>query len=138
MIIGKLLNMKNKLIIAGGIVLILLSLFHLSFWHIFNWQEELAKLSEENSGIMQISTIGFVCLLLSLGIVLIYYRKEIANTKLGNALLSVLSFFFLVRFIAEFIFPGSSIELGIVLFLCTLLFSAPLFMKKDRNSKNRI
>lgn len=121
--------MKIKLIITGGVLLILLSLFHLSFWHLFNWQEELPKLSEENSGIMQLFTIGFVCLLLSFGVIFIVFRAEIAYTKLGKALLLTLSFFFLVRTIGEFIFPGTSLELGIFLFLCTLVFLIPILMR---------
>ena len=122
--------MKNKLIIIGGISLILLALFHLSFWHLFNWQEELLKLSAENSSIMQLSTIGFVCLFLCLGIILILYHVEIGNTRLGRSLLLTLSFFFLVRCIFEFIFPGSSVELAVLLFLYTLLFLVPALIKK--------
>ena len=119
--------MRNKLIIAGGGLLIILALFHLSFWSLFNWQEELPKLSAENSGIMQMSAIGFVCLFLSLGMIFISFRKEIANTKLGQALLFI---FFLIRTIAEFIFPGSSIELGVFLAICTLVFLIPATVKK--------
>lgn len=122
--------MKTKLIVLGGLLLILLSLFHLSFWSLFNWQEELSKLSDMNSGIMQLSAVGFASLFLSLGIILIGYRAEIANTKLGKALLFALSFFFFVRTIAEFVFPGSSIWLGIFLFLCALIFFIPALMKK--------
>lgn len=122
--------MKNKLIIVGGLLLILLGLFHLSFWNLFNWQEELPKLSADNSGIMQLSTVGFVCLFLALGIIFISCRTEIANTRLGKALLFALSFFFFVRTIAEFIFPGSTLELGIFLFICTLTFFVPALMKR--------
>ncbi|MDR2036335.1 MAG: hypothetical protein LBQ60_00270 [Bacteroidales bacterium] len=122
--------MQNKLIITGGVLLIVLALFHLSFWSLFNWQEELPRLSAENSGIMQMSTVGFVCLFLSLGIIFINFRKEIANTKLGKALSFALAFFFFIRTIAEFIFPGSSIELGIFLGICTLVFFIPTTMKK--------
>lgn len=117
--------MKSKLIIIGGVLLILLSLFHLSFWHLFNWQEELPKLSADNSGIMQLSTIGFACLFLSLGFIFIKYRMEIANTRLGKALLFALSFFFFVRTIGEFVFPGTTVELGVFLFFCTLIFFVP-------------
>lgn len=122
--------MKTKLIVLGGLLLILLSLFHLSFWSLFNWQEELSKLSDTNSGIMQLSTIGFASLFLSLGITLIGYRVEIADTKLGKALLLALSFFFFVRTIAELVFPGSSIKLGVFLFLCALVFFIPALTKK--------
>lgn len=122
--------MKRKIIVTGGGLLILLALFHLLFWNLFNWKEELPKLSAENSGIMQLSTIGFICMFLSLGTIFICYRTEIANTRLGNALLVTLSFFFGVRTIAEFIFPGSSPELGIFLFLCTLVFFVPIWMKR--------
>ena len=121
--------MKNKLIIIGGVLLILLSLFHLSFWHLFNWQEELPKLSADNSGIMQLSTIGIVCLLLSLGIIFIRYRTEVANTRLGKALLFTLSFFFFVRTVGEFIFPGTTVVLGIFLLFCTLLFLVPALIE---------
>ena len=82
--------MRNKLIIAGGGLLIILALFHLSFWSLFNWQEELPKLSAENT----------------------------------------LAIFFLIRTIAEFIFPGSSIELGVFLAICTLVFLIPATVKK--------
>jgi len=122
--------MKTKVIVTGGLLLILLSLFHLSFWSLFNWQEELSRLSETNSGIMQLSTIGFASLFIALGIIFIIYPAEIANTKLGKALMFALSFFFLVRTIAEFVFPGSSIELGVFLFLCTLMFFVPALNKK--------
>lgn len=122
--------MKSKLIITGGVLLIVLALFHLSFWNLFNWQEELPKLSVTNSGIMQMSVVGFVCLFLSLGIIFIGFRKEIASTRLGKALSLALAFFFLVRTISEFIFPGSSIELGIFLFICTLVFFVPVLMRK--------
>lgn len=122
--------MKTKVIVTGGLLLILLSLFHLSFWSLFNWQEELSRLSETNSGIMQLSTIGFASLFIALGIIFIIYPAEIANTKLGKALMFALSFFFLVRTIAEFVFPGSSIELGVFLFLCTLMFFVPALKKK--------
>lgn len=93
-------------------------------------EEELPKLSAENSGIMQMSAIGFVCLFLSLGMIFISFRKEIANTKLGQALLFTLAIFFLIRTIAEFIFPGSSIELGVFLAICTLVFLIPATVKK--------
>lgn len=122
--------MKNKLIITGGISLILLALFHLSFWHIFNWQEELSRLSAGNSGIMQLTTVGFICLFLCLGIILILCRVEVGNTRLGQSLLLTLSFFFLVRCIAEFIFPGSSVGLAVLLFLYSLLFLLPALIKK--------
>lgn len=126
--------MKTKLIKLGGILLILLAIFHLSFWELFNWQEELPKLSDTNSGIMQISTIGFASLLFPLGIILIRYCIEIANTKLGKALLLALSFFFLIRTIAEFIFPGSSIELGVFLFLCALVFVVAALIKNKNGN----
>lgn len=69
--------MKKKLIVLGGLLLILLSLFHLSFWSLFNWQEELSKLSDMNSGIMQLSAVGFASLFLYLGIILIGYRAKL-------------------------------------------------------------
>ena len=110
--------------ILGGI-------FHILFWNwkFLNWKNELAKLNEINSNVMQMLNVGLIVFYLSFGFIIIYFRNEILSTKLGKALLIFSSLFFLVRFIEEFIFPGSSIIVGVILLICTLIYLIPVVIK---------
>lgn len=118
-------KLRNTLVIIGGIFFIVFGLFHISFWFLFDWQNELAKLNEVNSNVMQMLNIGTVLLLLSFGCILLFYRREILNTRLGKAILIISSLYFFARLIAEFVFPGGSIIFGLILLLCVMIYLIP-------------
>ena len=122
-------NFNNIVVIVGAIIFLLFGLFHLFFWRIFDWKNDLIKLSQINSNIIQMLNIGTSLLLLSFGFILIIYRIDILSTGLGKAILIVSSLFFLVRLILEFVFPGRSIIFGFILLLCSLIFLIPVFIK---------
>ncbi len=122
-------RLNKILVVAGGGLLILLGLAHISFWHIFDWKNELVHLSQDNMGMMQIFNLCFIVLLISLGILILVNRAEILHTKIGKHLLFMLSVFFAVRLIAEFIFPGGSLWLATILFLLLLVFLIPAITK---------
>ena len=122
-------RLNNILVIVGGMLLILLGLAHISFWHVFDWKNELVHLSPENMGMMQIFNLCFIVLLVSLGILMLVNRAEILHTNIGKHLLFMLSVFFAVRLIAEFIFPGGSLWLAAILFLLLLVFLISVITK---------
>jgi len=116
---------RSILVIIGGINLILWGLFHLTFWRALDWKNELAKLTEINSNVMQMLNIAVTVTFVAFGLVMVFYRSEVANTALGRALLISFAIFWLARLIGEIAFPGGSIGLGIVLFLCVLIYLIP-------------
>ena len=121
---------KNILVIIGGVNFLFFGLFHLTFWHGLNWGNELIKLTEINSNVMQMLNIGIVVFMLALGFIMLFYRKEILNSALGRALLIAFSLFWLARLVGEFAFPGGSIILGVILFLCVLIYLIPAIIIK--------
>ncbi|MCL2290717.1 MAG: hypothetical protein FWC34_08470 [Bacteroidetes bacterium] len=123
-------KIKNVLVIIGGINFLFFGLFHLTFWHGLNWGNELIKLTEINSNVMQMLNIGIVVFMLALGFIMLFYRKEILNSALGRALLIAFSLFWLARLVGEFAFPGGSIILGVILFLCVLIYLIPAIIIK--------
>jgi hypothetical protein len=127
---------RHILVIIGGINFLLFGLFHLSFWYGLDWKNELIKLTEINSNVMQMLNIGIAVFLLAFGFLMLSYRREILNSALGKALLIIFSLFWLARLIAEVVFPGSSIALGFILLLCVLIYLIPAIMpKKDYKMK---
>lgn len=118
-------KIRNTLVIIGGIIFMIFGLFHISFWFIFDWKNELIKLNEINSNVMQMLNIGTAILLLSFGYIMLFYRREILNSRLGRAMLIIFSSFFFARLVAEFVFPGSSIIFGIILLLIVLIYLIP-------------
>jgi len=116
---------RNILVIIGGINFLFFGLFHLSFWHALDWKNELVKLTEINSNVMQMLNIGISVFLLSFGFIMLVYRNEILHSGLGRALLIIFALFWLARLIGEFAFSGGSIVFGIVLFLCVVVYLIP-------------
>ncbi len=124
-------KLNNILVITGGIILLTFGLFHLAFWKVFDWENELFKLDQANSNIMQMLNIGTICFLLSSGLIMLFYRSDMLHTRLGNVFSLNFSLFFMVRLISEFVFPESSIVFAFILFLCTLIFLIPVLNIKS-------
>jgi len=128
-------KLRKNLVIIGGITSLLWGLFHISFWFApfpIDWKNELIKLTEMNSNIMQMLNVGISVFLLAFGFIMLFYRREILNSALGKALLIVFALFWLARLIGEIAFPGGSIALGVILFLCVLIYLIPAIITKKQ------
>jgi len=92
------------LIKAGGIYNIVLIVFHLLFWRIFNWDEDLRSLSFFNEAIMQVVNL---CLTFVFGIfayISFVHSTELLTTPLGNVLLVLMSVFWFFRSMLQAMF----------------------------------
>jgi hypothetical protein len=128
-------KLRKILVIIGGINLLIWGLFHISFWFApfpVDWKNELTKITEINSNVMQMLNIGIVVFLLSFGVIMLSYRREILNFALGRALLIIFALFWLARLVGEIVFPGGSIILGFILFLCVLIYLIPAIIIKQK------
>ncbi len=121
------MNVLRKILVeTGGVLLILFGIFHASFWILFDWKADLPNLEILNSSIMQILNITLVTLLISRGILLLACKQEILDSKLGRGLLTIISLFFAVRLVCEFVFPEGSVAMACLLFICTLVYFVPV------------
>jgi hypothetical protein len=120
-------KLRKNLVTIGGINFLLFGLFHISFWFLpfLDWKNELSKLTQINSNVLQMLNIGIAVFLLSFGFIMLSYRREILNFTLGRALLIIFSLFWLARLVGEFVFPGSSIIFGLIFSLCVLIYLIP-------------
>jgi hypothetical protein len=74
------------------------------FWKLFDWRNELKKVSFANKAILQIANIQLIFFFLFVAIVCFLFPDELHDTALGKFFLLGISFFWLVRTIQQFIF----------------------------------
>ena len=67
--------MRKKLLYIGGFISLLYVIVHASFWKLFNWNEELARLSTMNKGLMIMLDIGIGYLFVFATIISVYLAK---------------------------------------------------------------
>ena len=94
----------ETLIKAGGFFNIGLILFHLAFWHLFNWSEDLKKLSFLNSAIMQVLNISLTLAFAIFAYISLAHTGALLSTPLGNSLLVLIALFWLARAIQQIVF----------------------------------
>lgn len=74
-----------------------LAAFHLGFWRLFRWNEELPKLHPVNRGVMQALNVMLTCVFLFMAGVLLLRPAEVTGTPLGRLLLAGMTLFWIVR-----------------------------------------
>ena len=124
-------KISNKLmVVTGSIMLLVLGVFHGAFWELFDWGNELPKLSRDNESLVQMMNICTITYLISMGIILFISRSDIADSRVGRLLLLSLSVFFAVRLVLEFIFPDGSLVLAGILLFLVVIFIIPVLRKR--------
>jgi hypothetical protein len=82
------------------------AIFHLLFWKIFGWKEDLASLTHVNRSVMQILNLRLTYVFLVMAYVLFVFQSELTATKLGQTLLVAFSVFWFMRAVEQVIFFG--------------------------------
>ena len=95
-------NYASLLVIVGGVYNLLFGLFHISFWKLFNWRDELARMSPINRAVIQMLNIAVIVFLLMIAFVSMVYSHELVTTNLGRTLLLGTSIFWMARLVGEF------------------------------------
>ncbi len=92
------------LIKAGGIYNIVIVIFHLLFWRIFNWKEDLRSLSFLNRAIMQVLNLSLTFAFVIFSYISLVHTKELISTSLGQSLLGLIALFWLARSVEQVVF----------------------------------
>lgn len=96
--------MMELLIKAGGIYNIALLSFHLLFWRIFNWEDELRTLSFVNRAIMQVVNLSLTFVFFAFACISMLHTDELLSTPLGNTLLVLIALFWMARAVMQVLF----------------------------------
>ena len=124
--------MSNEAIIySGGIYNLILIVFHLLFWKLFDWRKDLSSLSHINRAIMQVLNLSLTFVFLIFAYVSFFHHSELLITKLGRSLLILMAIFWLLRAIEQIVFFGfrSHISKAFFMFfmLGAVIYTLPLF-----------
>lgn len=122
----------RSLIYFGGVLWVICFVFHIFFWKLFDWKNDLESVKKVNKGIIQVLNL---CLMLCFAIfayISIFQTDELLNTSLGKTLIAGMALFGVFRVVEQFIFFnlrhfGSKLVL-LGAFLIAVVYSIPFFM----------
>jgi hypothetical protein len=95
-----------------GVVLILLSLFHLGFERYFNWKEEFKNLSLINRQMNYVHTFFILLAILLMGLLCLFCAGDLVHTLLGKKICLGLSVFWGFRLLVQFFVYSSTLWRG--------------------------
>lgn len=108
-----------------------LAVFHLGFWRMFRWREELPKLHPANRGVMQVLNIMLTVFFLLMAGLQILRADEVVTSPLGRTLMAGLMGFWLVRAALQPVFfralPAATNIAFVLLFLAGVGLHAMAF-----------
>ena len=115
----------KTLIYIGGFYCLIFAIFHLAFWKLFDWKNELPKLKSVNRGVMQVLNLRLTYVFVVVAFIALSFADDLINTKLGNVILGAISIFALMRAVEQLIFW--KIEKISFAFFIIFLFGAGIF-----------
>jgi hypothetical protein len=120
----------GNIVVIGGIYNIGFAVFHLLFWKLFRWREDLASLTSLNRAVMQILNLCLTFAFVLFAFVSLFHSVEMVSTALGRSLLLLIAIFWFLRAVEQIVFFGLRRVVSVVLFLIFIagfaLYTLPL------------
>lgn len=124
--------MAIVIVYIAGVYSLGLAVFHMLFWKIFRWKEDLPHLKFSNRAIMQILNVRIIYYLLFIACLCFLFTDELLNTQLGQVILIGTALFWAGRTVEQFIFLRKDhlpIHVLTALFILgTMLFLIPVLL----------
>ena len=116
---------KTLLLDLCGIYNLAFAIFHLFFWKIFKWKEDLRKNSVGNRAVIQILNIRLIYIFLLMAFIYFVYPQQLMETELGLVLLIGFLGFWVGRTVEQFIFLRIKSKMVTIL---TIIFFFGIFI----------
>jgi len=116
-------NLAEVSLLAGGIYNLGFTIFHLFFWKLFDWKNDLASLTPVNRSVMQILNLCLTFMILVMSYVSLFLPKEMLATNLGRNLLAAFALFWFLRMLEQIFMFEVKNRLSVVFTLIFLLGS---------------
>lgn len=120
------MNSKH-LIFVGAFYNLAFFVYHAFFWKLFDWKEDLAKLTPPNNSVMQILNLCLMFVFVIFAYLSAFQTNELLETKLGRAVLLSIAVFWFLRAVEQVVFGGLGATTSIV-FFAVFLFGALLYL----------
>lgn len=112
---------SDALLILGGIFNLVFAVFHLSFWRIFNWQQDLKPLRYVNRALMQILNLCLTFVFFIFAYISFSYTYDLLITRLGHSIITSISVFWFLRAFMQVAFFGLKNKTSILFFVLFLI-----------------
>ena len=127
--------MKTQIILLriAGIISLLFMMFHFAFNTLFDWENTLRCLSQDNRSILL--TYHYVSFLITgfMGFIPLFQTRVLLNSSLKYSILSLFTLFYLIRIVTEFTLFGFQMPQSIIIIvMCAIpmvFYAIPLFFK---------
>jgi hypothetical protein len=124
--------LQSVLLLVSAGYSIAFAVFHLGFWRIFDWRNDLGHLTYINRGVVQILNLCLTFVFVLFAYIVIAHRSEMVTTAIGRSLLLGISVFWLLRMFEQVWFFGLkrplSIAFTVVFLVGTVLNILPLYV----------
>lgn len=110
----------KTLIYIGGFYNSAFAVFHLFFWKLFDWKNDLRNLTRVNRGVMQILNLCLTFVFLIFAYVSFAHASELLMSGLGKTLLFSIALFWLLRAIEQIVFFNLKTRASILFFAAFL------------------
>jgi hypothetical protein len=122
---------RNQVIVfLCGVHSLGFAVFHIAFWRIFGWKNDLKNCSVANRAILQIANLRLIYIFFAVAAACFFIPDDLLTTRLGHLFLGAMSLFWVGRLIEQFIFLKSNralIHILSALFLLgAVLFAMPI------------
>lgn len=112
---------NDTILILGGIYNLLIAIFHLSFWRIFNWNNDLKSIRFVNRAIMQILNLSLTFVFFIFAYISFSYTYELLITRLGHTIIASISVFWFLRAFMQVAFFGMKNKVSVLIFIIFLI-----------------
>jgi len=107
---------SSLLIWIGGLYNLAFLIFHDFFWKIFDWKDDLKKLTPINKAIMQVLNLMLIFVLLIFAYVSFFHVQEMPTTELGKTITIFIALFWGIRAILQLVFFSRTKLISYMLF----------------------
>ncbi len=121
-----LINNPEKLLLIGALFHLAFVAFHLLFWKLFDWVQDLKKLSHINKSVMQILNLRLIFVFLIFAYISYFNANEMLNSKLGLTMIAAIALFWGFRSVEQIIYFGIK-NLASNILLLLFLFGTALY-----------
>ena len=94
----------KTLITFGGFLWLAFFVFHIFFWKLFDWKNDLENVTKTNKAIMQVLNLCLMLCFLIFSYISLFQTEELLTTSLGKTLLVGMVLFAVFRAIEQVIF----------------------------------
>ena len=98
--------MRRTLLITGGILNVIMAIFHMMFWSLFHWAKELPRLSPENQGIVPMINVAWIYAILGYAFISFYLARVKETTFFHKALMAIIGGVYLLRIVFGYPYFG--------------------------------